>query len=128
MVMPDVWMRLVVCSALCRPTASRTRASTSAGPAVYRMTSSTPQSVETAVSPPSVTMRTSGASRPVVLRILHRDFAPTRSVRASTKMTSAFGALTSYAGSAGICRTRWLSSSRAGRAGAPPSAELKTRS
>ena len=47
-----------------------------------------------------------GASAPVVFRILLSDFAPTRSTRASMKMTSELGAFTSCAASAGICRTR----------------------
>jgi hypothetical protein len=67
------------------------------------MTSSTPQSALTAVSPPSVRMRMSGTLTPVVLRILQSDFALARSCRASTKIRSHVGAEMSDAGEAGIC-------------------------
>ena len=43
-----------------RPMASRSRASTSPGPAVCRMTSSAPQSAVTAAQPPSVTTASTG--------------------------------------------------------------------
>ena len=49
-----------------RPMASRTLASTSAGPAVCKITSSAPHSALTAARPPSVTIANSGQSRPVV--------------------------------------------------------------
>ena len=110
-----------------RPITSRMRASTSAGPAVSSSTSSTPQSAETAVRPPSVSTRTSGTFTPVVFRILHSDLALARSCRASTKIRSEAGALISDAGSAGIDRVRWLSSPSAGRT-SPSTAEVRINS
>src|SRR5207237_916418 len=56
------------CWAAARPSASRMRASTSAGPAVSSTTSSRPQSAATAASPPSETTASSGAEAPVVRR------------------------------------------------------------
>ena len=75
-----------------RPMASRSRASTSAGPAPCRITSSAPQSAVTAASPPSVRMASSGVSRLAVRSSRHRFLAWTRSRRASTRMASAGGA------------------------------------
>src|SRR3954452_16632742 len=101
-----------------RPSTRRMRASTSAGPAVSRRTSLTPQSALTAVRPPSVRMSTSGTVTPVVCRILQSDLALARSARASTRMTSDGGAVISCAGSAGMARTRWLSRPSAGNGSA----------
>ncbi len=103
MTTPEAWIFELEASCAWRPSARRMRASASAGPALTRMTSSTPQSAETAVRPPSVRMSTSGTVTPVVLRILHNDFALARSWRASTRIKSHAGAETSEAGEAWIC-------------------------
>src|SRR5471030_624899 len=115
MTTPDAWIFELDFSSTERPMTSRIRASTSAGPAVSRTTSSTPQSGLTAVSPPSVRTSMRGTFSPVVRRILHSDFALARSCRASTKIRSQVGALISDAGDAGIWRVRWLSKPSAGR-------------
>ena len=52
-------------SIACLPSAMRIRVSTSAGPAVSRMTSSIPQSALTAVNPPSVVIAIIGQPTPV---------------------------------------------------------------
>ncbi len=78
------------------------------------MTSSTPHSALTAVSPPSVSTRMRGTFTPVVVRILQSDFACARSCRASTKMRSQVGAFTRDAGEAGICFVVWPRRPRAG--------------
>src|SRR6478735_620230 len=88
-----------------RPTASRSRASTSAGPAVSRMTSSTPQSLVMPARPPSVTTTISGLEMPVVQMTRHSDLAMASSRRASTMTTSADGASTRAEASAGRMRT-----------------------
>src|ERR1700749_4462679 len=101
-----------------RPMASLTLASTSAGPAVFRITSSAPHSALTAARPPSVTMANSGQSRPVVCSSLQILLACARSRRASTRTASAGGASTSAEASAGSTRTGCSSSPRAGRTSA----------
>src|SRR6478736_733 len=93
-----------------RPTASRSRASTSAGPAVSRMTSSMPQSLVMPARPPSVTTTISGLEMPVVQMTRHSDLAMASSRRASTMTTSACGASTRAEASAGRMRT-WCDSS-----------------
>src|SRR5215207_6911256 len=72
--------------------ARRSRTSTSAGPAVASNKSSKPQSADSAASPPSLTITSSGASLPVVSISRHSERAPTRSRRASSRITSAAGA------------------------------------
>src|SRR6201996_3044583 len=101
-----------------RPVASRRRASTSAGPAVFKITSSAFHSALTAASPPSVTMASMGQSRPVVCSSLQILLACARSRRASTRTASAGGASTSAEASAGSTRTGCSSSPRAGRTSA----------
>ncbi len=95
--------------------ASRSRTSTSAGPAVASSRSSKPQSEESAVSPPSLAITSSGDSLPVVSISRHSDRAPTRSRRASSRITSAGGASSSAVASAAATLTEWGSSSSAGR-------------
>ena len=114
MMTPEVWILLDDLSSVRRPIARRMRASASAGPADSRITSSTPQSDCTAVSPPSVSTSSTGTVTPVVTRILHSDLALARSSRASTRIRSAVGAVTSDAGSAGMLRVRWFRSPSAG--------------
>src|SRR4051794_37878095 len=84
--------------------ASRSRASTSAGPAVSTMTSSTPQSALTAARPPSVTTSSNGQSTPVVRRIRQRDRTCGRSRRPSTSSASAGDASSRADASAGATR------------------------
>ena len=88
-----------------RPMASRTLASTSAGPAVCKITSSAPHSALTAARPPSVTIANSGQSRPVVCSSRQILLAWARSRRASTSTASAGGASTRADASAGSTRT-----------------------
>src|SRR5450759_3242073 len=97
-----------------RPMASLTLASTSAGPAVCKITSSTPHSALTAASPPSVTIAKSGQSRPVVCRSRQMLLACARSRRASISTASAGGASTRADASAGSTRTGCSKSPRAG--------------
>src|ERR1039457_3441844 len=97
-----------------RPMASLTLASTSAGPAVCKITSSTPHSALTAASPPSVTIAKSGQSRPVVCRSQQMLLACARSRRASISTASAGGASTRADASAGSTRTGCSKSPRAG--------------
>ena len=75
-----------------RPTASRSRASTSAGPALARMTSSTPQSALSATRPASVTTAISGTPRPVACSMRQVARASESSERASTSTASGLGA------------------------------------
>ena len=121
-------MRVETCSCVCRPMASRMRASTSAGPAVDE---------DDVVDAPVGRDRRQAAlgddehERSVEARRvedLAQRLRADEVERASTKMRSALGAFTSWAGSAGIWRTRWLSSSSEGRTGPPPCAELRIRS
>src|SRR5450756_1473841 len=86
-----------------------------AGPAVFKMTSSAFHSALIAASPPSVTMATIGQSRPVVCSRRQILLACARSRRASTSTTSAGGASTSADASAGSTRTECRSRPRAGR-------------
>lgn len=81
-------------AAVCAPTAMRIRASTSAGPAVSRMTSLAPQSAVNAERPPSVVIAMMGAPTPVVESKRVSDFALGRSRRASTKTISITGVST----------------------------------
>src|SRR5215467_9049035 len=101
-----------------RPRASLTLASTSAGPAVAKITSSAPHSALIAARPPSVTIANSGQSRPVVCSSLQMLFARARSRRASTSTTSAGGASTRAEASAGSTRTGCSKSPSAGRTSA----------
>jgi hypothetical protein len=70
------------------------RASTSAGPAVSRMTSSIPQSALNAVNPPSVVIAMIGQPTPVECRSFVSDLTAGRSRRASIKTRSTSGAST----------------------------------
>ena len=75
-----------------RPIAIRIRASISAGPAVSRMTSSTPHSDVNALRPPSVVIAITGALTPVDVSNFEKLLAFGRSVRASIKTQSITGA------------------------------------
>src|SRR5207302_4898518 len=116
------------CWAAARPSASRMRASTSAGPAVSSTTSSRPQSAATAASPPSETTASSGAEAPVVrsTRLVAR--AAIRSRRASRITRSAGGASTSTAASSGRTRTVCPSKPSVGSTSADEPGELVNRS
>ena len=107
-----------------RPMASRSLASTSAGPAVFRITSSMPQSAFTAARPPSVTIANSGQSRPVVRSSRQMLLACARSRRASTRTASAGGASTSADASAGQDADRVQQQARAGSTSADGSSTL----
>src|SRR3954454_20384433 len=101
-----------------RPSASRTRASTSAGPAWSTMTSSRPQSGATAARPPSVTTAMSGTDVPVARSTRLVERAASRSRRASSSTRSAGGASTSAAASSGSTRTVCPSSPSVGKTSA----------
>ena len=101
-------------SASMRPMARRIRASSSAGPAVSRMTSSIPQSALIAERAPSVAIATIGQSRPVVVNNFASAFAAGNSLRASRKMQSTSGTSTSTDASAGRMRTWCCKSPRLG--------------
>src|SRR5271169_3820579 len=107
-----------------RPMASLTLASTSAGPAVCKITSSTPHSALTAARPPSVTIAKSGQSRPVVCKSRQMLLACASSRRASISTASAGGASTRADASAGSTRTGCSRSPRAGRTSADGSSTL----
>ncbi len=96
------------------PLARRSRASTSAGPALSSSTSSTPHSAVSATRPPSVSTTNSGAATPVVRSRRHSERAPARSLRASTSTASDCGAVSSADTSAGATRTEWPSRASAG--------------
>jgi hypothetical protein len=81
------------------------RASTSAGPAVSRITSVIPQSALMADSPPSVVTIINGVETPVVVINFVKDFAVGRSRLASMIMQSVIGASTKTDASAGRIRT-----------------------
>src|SRR4051812_234201 len=96
------------------PTARRSRASTSAGPAVSRSTSLTPHSADSPASPPSVSTAKTGAVMPVVCMSRVSERAAMRSRRASTS-TASVGAVSSRAEiSSGATRTVWDSRPSAG--------------
>ncbi|CPU66912.1 Uncharacterised protein [Mycobacteroides abscessus] len=99
---------------------SRSRASTSAGPAPSSRRSSAPHSAVTTVSPPSVSTSTSGTVRPVACRSRHVVRAATRSRRASSSTTSESGASTSADGSMGRTRMRCESRPSAGSTSTEP--------
>src|SRR4051794_3802854 len=109
---------------LTRPRASRTRASTSAGPAWSTMTSSRPQSGATAARPPSVTTATSGTDVPVARNTRLVERAASRSRRASSSTRSAGGASTNAAASRGSTRTVCPSSPSVGKTSAEGPGEL----
>ncbi|CAB4909642.1 unannotated protein [freshwater metagenome] len=113
---------------LLREILRRMRASTSAGPAVSRMTSFIPHSALTAARPPSVTIRMSGAPRPVLAKSVASDFAWESSRRASRKMTSPEGASIRMLASAGRMRTWCESNPRAGRTSLDPPNVFVSRS
>jgi hypothetical protein len=71
-----------------RATSSRSRASTSAGPAVGSRISSQPQSADSATSPPSLITTTTGTSNPVDPSNRHKLREPGKSQRASTNTAS----------------------------------------
>src|SRR2546430_8144618 len=107
-----------------RPTASLILASTSAGPAVCKITASAPGWALTAARPPSVTIATSGQSRPVACSRRQMLLACTSSRRASISTTSAGGASTRADASAGSTRTGCSRSPRAGSTSADGSSAL----
>src|SRR5204863_288102 len=107
-----------------RPMASLILASTSAGPAVCKITSSAPHSALTAARPPSVTIAKSGQSRPVACSRRQMLLACTSSRRASTSTASAGGASTSADASAGSTRTGCSRSPSAGSTSADGSSTL----
>ncbi len=82
-------------AALGFPVASRSRASTSAGPAPVRRKSSTPQSAWSAARPASVTMPNKGTVSPVAWRTRHVARASARSALASISTASGLGPLSS---------------------------------
>ncbi len=104
--------------AVCAPTVMRIRASTSAGPAVSRMTSLTPQSAVNAERPPSVVIAMMGAPTPVVERSRVSDFAVGKSRRASTKTTSMSGVSTRTDASSGMTLQVCCNKPSAGRTSA----------
>ncbi len=107
--------------------ASRSRASTSAGPAVSSRTSSMPHSAVTAASPPSVTTRISGLPIPVERRSWQRLRICGRSRLPSTRMTSALGVSTRAEPSAGATRTVCRSRPSAGSTSADGCSALVSR-
>src|SRR6476661_4967871 len=98
-----------------RDLSSRSRASTSAGPAPGSRISSTTHSPDTATSPPSVSTAMTGTSMPVLPSRRQRLRAATRSVRASTRTASCGPASSSAATSGAAVRTPCGSSVSAGR-------------
>ena len=98
-----------------RDFSSRSRASTSAGPAPGSRISSTTHSPDTATRPPSVSTASTGTSMPVLPSRRHRLRAATRSVRASTSTASCGPASSSAATSGAAVRTPCGSSVNAGR-------------
>src|SRR6202023_970961 len=107
-----------------RPMASLILASTSAGPAVCKITSSTLHSALPAASPPSVTIAKSGQSRPVACSRRQMLLACTSSRREAPSTTSAGGASTRADASAGSTRTGCSRSPRAGSTSADGSSAL----
>ena len=100
--------------AKCSPIVIRIRASTSAGPAVSRMTSSMPHSALTAESPPSVVITITGEPIPVEVSKRVRLLAAGKSRRASMKRRSISGTSTSTLASAGRILTWCWSRASAG--------------
>ena len=110
-----------------RPMARRSRASSSAGPAVASMTSSAPHSAVTAARPPSVStarMGTCGAAR---RSNWQSCLAEIRSRRASTRIASAAAASSNEIMSAGPVRTVCNSRPSAGMISTGGSAALVSR-
>ena len=110
------------------PIAIRIRASTSAGPAVSRMTSLTPQSLLNAESPPSVVIAIIGQSIPVATITRVSAFAAGRSRRASMKRHSISGISIKIDASAGRILTWCWRSPRLGSTSAlAPSVLVRRR-
>ena len=104
------------------PTARRSRASISAGPAVASTRSSMPQSADSAIRPASVTTASIGMPEPVACSIRHVARASARSVRASIITTFGDGPDMRVRMSRAAVRTTCGSRSRAGNTAAaePP--------
>src|SRR5947209_15362687 len=119
---------LAATACVTRPSASRTLASTSAGPAWSTITSSRPQSGATAASPPSVTTASSGTEAPVArsTRLVARAASSSR--RESSRTTSAGGASTSAAASSGSTFTTCPSRPRVGSTSAEEPGALVSNS
>src|SRR3954466_13255572 len=103
-----------VAAASRRAVAHFSRASTSAGPAVSSRTSSTPQSADSATSPPSARTATRDEATPVEESSPHSVRAWMRSWRASTRMTSPESPSSRLESSGATTRTWWGSSPSAG--------------
>ena len=105
---------VAISSAWMRPIEIRIRASTSAGPAVSRMTSSMPQSALIAERPPSVAIAIIGQLTPVEVIKRASDLADAISLRQSMKSASTSGISISTDASAGRIRTWCCKSPRLG--------------
>src|ERR1019366_534131 len=108
--------------------AIRSRASAAPGPAVFRITSSAPQSADPPAQPPSATMTSTGTSRPAVRSSRSSFLTCTRSRRASTSTRSAGGELATAAAVAGAPRTTCGTRLSEGKMSAGGSGALVSRS
>ena len=125
---PDLRRAVVVRRGLDRPTASRSRASTSAGPPLSSSTSSTPHSAVTPARPPSVTIdhQRGGHAPWCAAAGTASGSGPARGGRRPARRRTA-GSRRSAEASAGSTRTWWPSRARAGRTWALGSSALVRR-